>query len=140
MTPEQDFKILASEAYQVDVQKSGEPWITGDILENKNLSHSYEVLKVEDNTTNGMQAMAVAPVKNRKICKTVVNRKNKNKPNTEEIQKDKHSTGNGTKAKAVSREKDGKGDLCEFVFSCEGKNDKDALDITSAIIRMPSTS
>lgn len=67
MTPEQDFKILASEAYQVDVQKSGEPWITGDILENKNLSHSYEVLKVEDNTTNGMQAMAVAPVKNGKV-------------------------------------------------------------------------
>ena len=64
MISDQDFKILASEAYQVDIKKSGEPWLKGDILENRNLSRSYEVLKVEDNTTNGMQAMAVAPVKN----------------------------------------------------------------------------
>ena len=35
------------------------------ILEGENAD--YKILKVEDNTTNGMQAMAVAPVKNGKV-------------------------------------------------------------------------
>src|SRR5699024_12417065 len=99
MTPEQDFKILASEAYQVDVQKSGEPWITGDILENKNLSHSYEVLKVEDNTTNGMQAMAVAPVKNGKVdtYEVVIAFEGTNAKDSVDKMTDSHTVGLGSR-------------------------------------------
>ncbi|MFB1052023.1 hypothetical protein [Paraliobacillus sp. JSM ZJ581] len=67
-----DFKILAGEAYHVDVKKAGQPWMKDDILENRRFLHAYKVLKVEDNTDNGMQAMAVAPVKNDRVDKSEI--------------------------------------------------------------------
>ena|SRR5690625_5220614 len=67
MFPEEDFNILSSLVYQVDIKKVEKPWQKGDILEHKNLSQPYIVLKIEDNTINGMQAMAVAPFKNNKV-------------------------------------------------------------------------
>src|SRR5699024_6084273 len=63
MTSMQEFRILAGEVYQVDIKESEQPWKKNDIIENRNLAYPYKVLKTEDNTSNGMQAMAVAPVK-----------------------------------------------------------------------------
>src|SRR5690625_3915573 len=67
MTPEQDFKMLASEAYQVDVQTNGEPCTLRDILVNKNLCPSYEVLNLDYNTISVIHAMAVELVRNGKV-------------------------------------------------------------------------
>ncbi|ALS01754.1 hypothetical protein ATZ33_10320 [Enterococcus silesiacus] len=66
MISDQDYKILADEVYDVDNKKNDHPWAKGDTLSNPKLSADYEVLRVEDNTKNGMQAMAVAPIVNGK--------------------------------------------------------------------------
>ncbi|MBC2369902.1 lipase [Listeria booriae] len=69
MTTEQDFNRFANLSYWVDKGKEDVPFhpkkntiLTPKSI--KGLSQSYKVLKVEDNTKNGMQAMAVAPIKN----------------------------------------------------------------------------
>ncbi|MBC2266168.1 hypothetical protein HCB37_16830 [Listeria booriae] len=69
MTTEKDLNRLADTSYWVDKGKENIPFNPkkGTILTPKTikgLTQSYKVLKVEDNTKNGMQAMAVAPIKN----------------------------------------------------------------------------
>ncbi|MBC1621558.1 hypothetical protein HB948_02725 [Listeria welshimeri] len=62
MIAEQDNRILSDMAYNVDRKKVDVPLKKGNIIKNKNLSQNYKVIKVEDNSKNGMQAMAVAPI------------------------------------------------------------------------------
>ncbi|WP_208970455.1 lipase [Listeria valentina] len=62
MITEQDNRILSDIAYNVDRKKVDVPLKKGNIIKNKNLSQNYKVIKAEDNSKNGMQAMAVAPV------------------------------------------------------------------------------
>ena len=66
MPTDRDYKILSDESYEVDSNKNDQPWEKGDILSNSKLSTDYKVLQVKDNKENGMQAMAVAPIKNGK--------------------------------------------------------------------------
>ncbi len=66
MISNKEFRILAGESYQVDAKEIEHPWRKGDIIENNNLTQPYQVIKVEDHTENGMQAMAVTPIKNGK--------------------------------------------------------------------------
>lgn len=60
MISEKDYNSLADEVYKVDSGKVSTPYRKGDTVANG----QYRVLAVEDNTVNGMQAMAVAPVVN----------------------------------------------------------------------------
>ncbi|MBC1251726.1 hypothetical protein HB765_03770 [Listeria welshimeri] len=62
MIAEQDNRILSDMAYNVDRKKVDVPLKKGNIIKNKNLSQNYKVIKVKDNSKNGMQAMAVAPI------------------------------------------------------------------------------
>ncbi|MBC1248702.1 hypothetical protein HB801_02395 [Listeria welshimeri] len=74
MIAEQDNRILSDMAYNVDRKKVDVPLKKGNIIKNKNLSQNYKVIKVEDNSKNGMQAMAVAPIdKHGKVDTTEVN-------------------------------------------------------------------
>lgn len=58
MVTDKDYKKIADRVYDVDSGKVANPVKKGDTV----AGGKYQVLKVEDNTTNGMQAMAVAPV------------------------------------------------------------------------------
>lgn len=58
MVTEQDYNKIANAAYNVDSSKVKVPLSEGKEI----LGGKYQILKVEDNTANGMQAMAVAPV------------------------------------------------------------------------------
>ncbi|UUM62373.1 hypothetical protein NQZ89_02030 [Streptococcus suis] len=60
MISEKDYNSLADEVYKVDSGKVSTPYRKGDTVANG----QYRVLAVEDNTVNGMQAIAVAPVVN----------------------------------------------------------------------------
>ncbi len=61
MSNDKDLKVLSDIVYSVDKKKEKDnPWQTGDIIKRKDLSQTYKILKTEDNTKNGMQAMAVA--------------------------------------------------------------------------------
>ncbi|MDW8743621.1 hypothetical protein Q7W37_11460 [Streptococcus suis] len=60
MISEKDYNSLADEVYKVDSGKVSTPYRKGDTVANG----QYRVLAVGDNTANGMQAMAVAPVVN----------------------------------------------------------------------------
>ena len=57
MVTEQDYNKIANAAYNVDSSKVKVPLSEGKEI----LGVKYQILKVEDNTANGMQAMAVAP-------------------------------------------------------------------------------
>ncbi|MBC1409237.1 hypothetical protein JL732_13745 [Listeria welshimeri] len=73
MIAEQDNRILSDMAYNVDRKKVDVPLKKGNIIKNKNLSQNYKVIKVKDNSKNGMQAMAVAPIdKHGKVDSTEV--------------------------------------------------------------------
>ena len=67
MISEQNYRKLAEVSYWVDSKKEDKPF-TPKLRTNltsqkiKGLSQNFQVLKVKDNTFNGMQAMAVAPV------------------------------------------------------------------------------
>ncbi|MBC1813705.1 hypothetical protein HCA60_14480 [Listeria booriae] len=67
MATERDYNVFADEAYQIDKTRAKNEdralLLKGDILEGTKLSQSYIVLEVADNNKNGMQAMAVAPIK-----------------------------------------------------------------------------
>ncbi|TXL62545.1 hypothetical protein FHP05_12120 [Cerasibacillus terrae] len=67
MFTEEIYNELSVEVYRVDQShKSYDIDLNeGEVREIGNFN--YKILKVEDNTTNGMQAMAVAPVKNEKV-------------------------------------------------------------------------
>ncbi|HEM6266332.1 hypothetical protein ACTGWG_11825 [Streptococcus suis] len=69
LTTTQDSKILSNVSYWIDTNKSDKPFppLKGEILDTRDirgLSQNFQVLQVEDNPKNGMQAMAVAPVVN----------------------------------------------------------------------------
>lgn len=66
MITDEEYKVLADEVYKVDKGKVEHPRKEGEIINNSNLDRDYEILKVEDNSDNGMQAMAVAPIVNGK--------------------------------------------------------------------------
>ncbi|TXL62543.1 hypothetical protein FHP05_12110 [Cerasibacillus terrae] len=67
MDTEKDYKILSEHIYWIDEKHKGyDPDLKkGEVIKEKDFE--YKILKIEDNTTNGMQAMAVAPVKNGKV-------------------------------------------------------------------------
>ena len=64
MHNERDYKILSQYVYRVDVKAKDydSNLKVGTILKDKDFH--YSIIKVEDNISNGMQAMAVAPIKN----------------------------------------------------------------------------
>jgi len=66
MNSEFIYKGLSSYVYRLD-SKDERHEILGEGEIKKFGGRKYQVLKTEDNTTNGMQAMAVAPVKNGKV-------------------------------------------------------------------------
>lgn len=63
MSREKDYQILSQYSYWIDENHASyDPSIkVGKAIEGK--SDEYKILKTENNTSNGMQAMAVAPVK-----------------------------------------------------------------------------
>ena len=66
MITERSLKALSHKVYKIDSKHYGySPLKIGEIEEIDGVE--YRIIKVEDNTTNGMQAMAVAPVKNEKV-------------------------------------------------------------------------
>lgn len=66
MTTEYSLKELSSKVYLLDSKHDNfNPLEIGDIKKFGGLK--YKILKTEDNRTNGMQVMAVAPVKNNKV-------------------------------------------------------------------------
>ncbi|MFS8952615.1 hypothetical protein QM965_07860 [Streptococcus oralis subsp. tigurinus] len=60
MITDKSFNYLVDQVYEVDKNKNSTPWKAGDELRKD--SQSFRVLSTKDNTSNGMQAMAVAPV------------------------------------------------------------------------------
>ncbi|KXT70302.1 hypothetical protein SGODD07_01598 [Streptococcus gordonii] len=60
MITDKSFNYLVDQVYEVDRNKNSTPWKAGDELRKD--SQSFRVLSAKDNTSNGMQAMAVAPV------------------------------------------------------------------------------
>ena len=58
MVTDKDYKTIADRVYDVDSGKVDNPIKQGDTL----AGGQFQVLTVKDNTENGMQAMAVAPV------------------------------------------------------------------------------
>ncbi|MGT2743022.1 hypothetical protein [Streptococcus plurextorum] len=67
MVTDADYNTIADDVYSVDSQKTSKPYQVGDTVANK-----FQVLAVEDNTANGMQAMAVAPVVDGKVDTTQI--------------------------------------------------------------------
>lgn len=67
MHKEYDYKTLSQYVYRVDKKaKDFDPNLNvGTIIKDKDFY--YKIIKIEDNTTNGMQAMAVAPIINGKV-------------------------------------------------------------------------
>ncbi|MBS4749475.1 DUF2974 domain-containing protein [Carnobacteriaceae bacterium zg-ZUI78] len=60
MVPDSDFRSLADIVYHVDKRKKGKKRVDiGDMLI---LYQTYQVLDIQDNQENGMQAMAVSPL------------------------------------------------------------------------------
>ena len=63
MTTERSLQALSAKVYELDFKNENyNPVEIGEIKEFGGVE--YKILKVEDNITNGMQALAVAPVKN----------------------------------------------------------------------------
>ena len=61
---DKEYNRISKEVYLVDSEKVDNPIKQGDTV----AGGQFQVLKVEDNTENGMQAMVVAPVdKNGKV-------------------------------------------------------------------------
>ena len=60
MITDKSFNYLVDQVYEVDKNKNSTPWKAGDELRKD--SQTFRVLSTKDNTSNGMQAMAVAPV------------------------------------------------------------------------------
>ena len=60
MITDKSFNYLVDQVYEVDKNKNSTPWKAGDELRKD--SQSFRVLSAKDNTANGMQAMAIAPI------------------------------------------------------------------------------
>ena len=67
MHNERDYRVLSQYAYRLDEKaKDYDPNLkVGTIIKDKDFH--YKIIKIEDNTSNGMQAMAVAPFINGKV-------------------------------------------------------------------------
>ncbi|MGT2743680.1 hypothetical protein [Streptococcus plurextorum] len=68
MITEKDYNSISEDVYQVDSGKTLNIIKLGDTVVNG----QYRVLAVEDNTANGIQAMAVAPVVDGKVDTTQI--------------------------------------------------------------------
>ena len=60
MITDKSFNYLVDQVYEVDKNKNSTPWQAGDELR-KGFANFSSFLVQKDNTSNGMQAMAVAP-------------------------------------------------------------------------------
>lgn len=72
MVTEEDYYKLSDIAYWIDSSKEDAPFqpTVNTILNDKDikgLSQSYQIIKIEDNQMNGMQAMAVSPIINETV-------------------------------------------------------------------------
>ena len=96
MVSEKDYNEIADRVYHVDSKKLHRQPISGG----KNIVNGkFKVLKTEDNTSNGMQAMAVAPLdKNGKpdLSHIVVAYAGTNSSDLKDIQTDIQSIGLGS--------------------------------------------
>ena len=63
MITDKDYHALADDVYKVDAKKIKQPFKKGTTVGND----QYKIISVEDNHSNGMQAMAVAPFMNKEI-------------------------------------------------------------------------
>ncbi|HEK9098401.1 TPA: hypothetical protein SUB15_001495 [Streptococcus equi subsp. zooepidemicus] len=66
MISEKDYGEIANDVYKVDSGKESDPYREKDTL----ASGNFKILKAEDNPGNGMQAMAVAPIKGGEVGKS----------------------------------------------------------------------
>ena len=66
MTTDKEYSQFAKRVYDVDSKKKKVPLKKGDSIFNG----KYRVLKAEDTLDNGMQAMAVAPIKGGEVGKS----------------------------------------------------------------------
>ena len=64
MPNEIDYKILSEHVYWIDKKDEGYDPSIKEEEKIKEKDTEYYILKTENNTSNGMQAMAVAPIKN----------------------------------------------------------------------------
>ncbi|QHF54381.1 MULTISPECIES: lipase [Streptococcus] len=60
MSTDKLYTFLSNQVYEVDAGKNSTPWRAGDEL--SFAGGDYRIIDAKDNPTNGMQAMAVAPV------------------------------------------------------------------------------
>lgn len=67
MLAEENYKDLSRVVYLIDEKHTNYNPTIKEGATVKSRGSYYKILKVEDNTTNGMQAMAVAPVHNGKV-------------------------------------------------------------------------
>ncbi|MGT2909437.1 lipase family protein, partial [Streptococcus dentapri] len=96
MITEKNYKELADDVYKVDSGKEKNPVKEGSLVG----GDKYQVLKVEDNTANGMQAMAVAPVdKNGNVdtSQVVIAYAGTNSADGKDLDTDLQSVGGGSK-------------------------------------------
>ncbi|MGT2928782.1 triacylglycerol lipase [Streptococcus dentasini] len=94
MVTDKDYKRIADRVYDVDSGKVANPVKKGNTV----AGGKYKVLQVEDNTDNGMQAMAVAPVdKNGHVdtSQVVIAYAGTNKSDIKDIETDSQSLGLG---------------------------------------------
>src|SRR5699024_12797573 len=64
MPNEIDYKILSEHVYWIDKKDEGYDPSIKEEEKIKEKDTEYYIIKTENNTSNGMQAMAVAPIKN----------------------------------------------------------------------------
>ncbi|EHJ52968.1 lipase family protein [Streptococcus macacae] len=94
MVTDKDYKRVADRVYDVDPNKVQNPVKDGQ----KILNNQYQVLKTENNTSNGMQAMAVAPVDkkgNVDTSQVVIAYAGTNRSDPDDIATDVQSIGHG---------------------------------------------
>lgn len=68
MFTEQEYNYLSDQVYEVDKKKNSTPWGEGDEL--TKFGKFYKVLKTKYTLNNGMQAMAIAPIKGGEVGKS----------------------------------------------------------------------
>ena len=95
---EQNYRDIADRVYAVEDGKEAHTIIKNDTF--KSGGNQFQVLKVEDNTTNGMQAMAVAPVDangNVDTSQVVIAYAGTNSADGKDLDTDLQSIGGGSK-------------------------------------------
>ena len=66
MQTDQAYRVLAGQSYAVEPGAKSVTITSDSVIESDELEYKYEVIEVKNNTANGMQAMAVAPIVNGK--------------------------------------------------------------------------